>query len=301
MSPASPAELRVGRRTIAISHPDKRLFADPPISKLVLARYYDAVGPAMIPHLRGRPLALQVFPAGIEGKGFFQKSIPAHFPDWIATATVPKRGGSLTQVLAQAPATLVYLAGQNVVTPHTWLSRADRPHEPDRLIIDLDPSPGVRFAEVRAAARAVGARLRDAGLATYAMVTGSRGVHVVSPLRRGHPFTEAHSFARALAEAMVADDPRHLTLEWHRDERGARIYLDVNRIAYAQHAVAPYGVRPRPRAPVAMPIEWEDLADRRLTPDRFTVHSAPDRLAAEGDPWRSIARHARALPASPRR
>ena len=100
------------------------------------------------------------------------------------------------------------------------------------------------------------------GWRPYAMVTGSRGIHVLCPLRRGPDFTEVHRFARALAERMVADDPRNLTLEWHRDERGARIYIDVNRIAYAQHAVAPYAVRPRPGGPVAMPIAWEELSDR---------------------------------------
>ena len=98
------------------------------------------------------------------------------------------------------------------------------------------------------------------------MVTGSRGIHVVCPLRPEHEFTPVHRFTRALAEAMVADAPRRLTLEWHRDERGRRIYLDVNRIAYAQHVVAPYGVRARPRGPVAMPIRWDELSDPRLRP-----------------------------------
>ena len=98
------------------------------------------------------------------------------------------------------------------------------------------------------------------------------------------------------AERMVADDPRHLTLEWHRDERGARIYIDVNRVAYAQHAVAPYAVRPRPGAPVAMPIAWEELSDRALAPDRWTIATAADRLDAEGDAWAGIGRHARRLP-----
>jgi bifunctional non-homologous end joining protein LigD len=292
----SDGTLHVGRRDVQISHPDKRLFADPPITKLELARHYQRVAGAMVPLVRDRPLALQAFPDGIEGKGFFMKSVPKYFPDWIRTATVPKRGGTLTQVLADDPATLVYLAGQNVVTPHVWLSRADEPHTPDRLIIDFDPSPGVRFAEIRAAARDAGQRLRDAGLATYAMVTGSRGIHVVCPLRRGPDFTEVHGFARALAERMVADDPRNLTLEWHRDERGARIYIDVNRVAYAQHAVAPYAVRPRPGAPVAMPIVWEELSDRALAPDRWTIATAADRLDAEGDAWAGIGRHARRLP-----
>jgi bifunctional non-homologous end joining protein LigD len=292
-------ELRIGGHVVAISHPDKALFAAPRLSKLELARYYEQVAPAMLPHLRGRPLALQAFPNGIEDKGFFLKSVPRHFPSWIETAEVPKRGGSLIQVLADNPATLVYLAGQNVVTPHIWLSRADQPQRPDRLILDFDPSPGARFADVRAAAREAGERLRDAGLATYAMLTGSRGIHVVCPLRRGPDFTAAHRFARALADGMVADNPRQLTLEWRRADRGTRIYVDVNRNAYAQHVVAPYGVRPRPRAPVAVPIHWAELSESRLRPDRYTPESAIDRLGAQGDAWRDISRHARGLPSLP--
>jgi len=292
---AGPA-IRVGRRTVEISHPGKALFARPPITKLDLVQHYEQVAEAMLPHLQGRPLALQAFPQGIDGKGFFMKSVPAHFPSWIATAEVPKRGGSLRQVIAQDAATLVYLAGQNVITPHVWLSRVDELRQPDRLILDFDPAPGIGFAEVRAAARAAGERLRAAGLAPYAMVTGSRGVHVVCPLRRGPSFAAVHGFARSLAEQMVATDPRHLTLEWHRSERGPRIYVDVNRINYAQHVVAPYGVRPRPRGPVAMPVQWEELSDRNLRPDRWTVRTAAPRLRDEGDAWKGITRHARKLP-----
>jgi bifunctional non-homologous end joining protein LigD len=288
--------LRVGRRRIEISHPDKALFTDPRATKLDLARYYDAVSEAMLPHLRDRPLALQAYPRGIAAQGFFLKSVPKHFPAWIARVQVAKRGGSLTQVIARDAATLVFLASQNVITPHIWLSRADEPRLPDRLTVDFDPSPGVGFANVRAAARSAGERLRDAGLVAFAMVTGSRGVHVVCPLRRGPSYPDVHAYARALAERMVADDPGHLTLEWHRNERGARIYVDVNRIAYAQHAVAPYGVRARPGAPVAMPIEWDELSDARLKPDRWTIRSATDRLASEGDAWKGIGRRARALP-----
>ena len=280
------------------SHPDKALFTDPEITKRALAEHYENVAEAMLPHVRDRPLALQAFPGGIDGKGFFMKSVPRYFPEWISTVTVPKKGGTLTQAVAGDAATLVYLVGQNVITPHIWLSRADEPRQPDRLIIDFDPSPGVTFAEVRAGARDAGARLRDAGLATFAMVTGSRGIHVVSPLRRGPSFGDVHRFARALAEAMVADDPDHLTLEWHREERGARIYVDVNRINYAQHAVAPYGVRPRPGGPVAMPIAWDELSDGSLA--RTSGPSPPPRTgcASEGDQWKGIARQARKLPSA---
>jgi bifunctional non-homologous end joining protein LigD len=298
MTRAASATIRAGSREIAVSHPDKPLFARPKATKLDLARHYERVAPAMLPHVRDRPLALQAFPGGVDRPGYFMKSVPAHFPDWIARVEVAKKGGALTQVLAQDAATLVYLAAQNVVTPHVWLSRADAPREPDRLILDFDPSPGAGFGAVRAAAREAGARLRDAGLATFAMVTGSRGVHVVCPLRRGPSFGTVHAYARAIAEAMVADDPRRLTLEWRKADRGARIYVDVNRINYAQHAVAPYGVRPRARAPVAMPIHWDELSDARLKPDRWTIRTAADRVASEGDAWHGMARRARGLPAA---
>jgi bifunctional non-homologous end joining protein LigD len=280
-----------------ISHPDKVLFPAAGITKLDLARHYERVAPAMLPYVRDRPLAVQAFPKGIEEHGFFMKAVPDYFPHWIDRVTVPKRGGTVTHVLANDADTLVYLAGQNVVTLHTWLSRADEPRQPDRLIVDFDPSGG-GFADVRAAAREAGERLRDAGLVPYAMVTGSRGIHVLCPLRRGPSFTDVHGYARGLAEQMVSDDPRRLTLEWKKADRGSRIYVDVNRIAYAQHAVAPYGVRAREKAPVAMPIHWEELSERSLRPDRWTLENAGARLDSEGDPWKGMMRRARKLPAA---
>lgn len=293
-------EIRCGRRSIAITHPDKVMFGEAGLTKLDLARHYERVGGLMAPLLRDRPLTFQVFPDGVGAEGYYMKSVPRHFPDWIGRAKVAKRGGSLVQVVGADAATLVYLAGQNMVTPHAWLSRVDRPREPDRLILDFDPSPGAGFATVRAAARAAGERLRDAGLVPFAMVTGSRGIHVVCPLRRGHDFGTVHAWARALAERMVADDPRNLTLEWRRADRGARIFVDVNRINYAQHAVAPYGVRARPTAPVAMPIAWDELGDRTLRPDRWTIGNCEERIAAAGNPWQGFGRRARALPAGGR-
>ncbi len=287
-------ELTIGRRRVRITHADRVVFPEANLTKLDLARHYERVAELMLPYVRDRPLALQAFPEGIEGDGFFMKSVPRYFPSWVKRVTVAKKGGTITHILAQDAATLVYLSGQNVVTVHTWLSRADKPQQPDRLTLDFDPSGG-GFSEVRAAARAAGDRLRDLGLSPYAMTTGSRGVHVVCPLRRGLGFPDVHGFARQLAEQMVADDPRHLTLEWRKADRGTRIYVDVNRIAYAQHAVAPYSVRPRAKAPVAVPLHWEELSDRSLKPDRWTIKNLGPRLK-EGDPWAGMTGHARALP-----
>lgn len=287
--------LKVGRHDVKVTSPDKVLFPKAKLTKRDLARHYERVAPVMLPYVRQRPLALQAFPGGIDGSGFFTKEVPKHFPDWVERVTVPKRGGTVTHALANNAATLVYLAGQNVITPHLWLSKADEPYKPERLIIDFDPSSG-GFADVRAAAREAGERLRDKGLATYAMVTGSRGIHVVCPLRRGPGFGDVHTFARAVAEGMVEDDPKRLTLEYKKVNRGAKIYVDVNRNAYAQHAVAPYGVRAKPRAPVAVPLHWEELSDSKLKPDRWTVKTVGDRIDAEGDPWKGMSRSARALP-----
>ena len=289
--------LKIGRREIRITHADRPVFPEAGLTKLDLAHHYERVARLMLPYVHDRPLALQVYPEGIDHKGFFMKAVPDYFPDWVKRVTLPKKGGTITHALAQDVATLVYLTGQNVVTLHTWLSRRDKPFQPDRLTLDFDPSGG-GFTEVRAAARAAGDRLRDLGLTPYAMTTGSRGIHVVCPLRRGPDFPTVHTFARTLAEKMVADDPRHLTLEWHKAERGKRIYVDVNRIAYAQHAVAPYAVRPRAKAPVATPIHWDELSDRALRPDRWTVKNIGQRLD-DGDPWAGMNRRARVLPEPP--
>ena len=287
--------VRAGRRRIEITHPERVMFPVAGLTKLDLARHYEAVAGVMVPHVRGRPLALQSFPQGAEAAGYFVKDEPRHFPGWIATVPVPKReGGTIHHVVADDAATLVYLAGQNVITLHAWTSRADRLERPDRLVFDLDPATR-RFGEVRAAARTLGDLLRDLGLAPFAMVTGSRGIHVVTPLRRESEFDAVHAFAREVGEVMVRAAPDALTLEFRREKRGERIFVDVGRNAYGQHAVAPYAVRPRPSAPVATPLRWEELDDPRLAPDGWTVPTLGPRLAEVGDPWRGIARHARAL------
>jgi bifunctional non-homologous end joining protein LigD len=236
------------------------------------------------------------YPGGIERDGYLIKTAPKHFPDWVKRATVRKRGGTVTHALANNPETLVYLANQNCITPHIWLSRVDKPEQPDRVIFDLDPHEGGTFADCRAAARDLGELLRDRGLQTFAMVTGSQGLHVVTPIRRGPRFPEVFQWAKALGQELADANPGKLTLEFLKENRGGRIYVDVRRNAYAQHAVAPYSVRPKERAPVAMPIDWDELSDRKLKSQSWTIRTAPERLESEGDPWADMAREARKLP-----
>ncbi|HEY4277118.1 MAG TPA: non-homologous end-joining DNA ligase [Conexibacter sp.] len=286
--------IRAGRRTVEVSRPEKELFPTGE-TKGDLAEYYAEIAPTMLPHVRDRPVALQRFPDGIEHQGFFQKSVAAYYPDWIKTVDVPRHGGRLVQAMLSDAATMVYLAGQACITPHVFLSRADELEQPDRLIFDLDPTD-VAFAEVRRGAQLVGEALRAEGLEPFTMTTGSRGLHVTVPLRRGPDFDAVRGWARELAQQLVERDPRRFTLEARKARREAPILLDIMRNSYAQHAVAPYGVRARAGAAVAMPLHWDELDDPGLAPDRWTIHTARDRIAEHGDAWRGFASHARGLP-----
>ena len=292
------AEIRTGARTVQISKPDKALFPCG-LSKLELARYYDAVAPAMLPHLADRPLNLERYPDGIEGPRIIQQRASDHFPSWIKRVRVGKAGGTVDHVVARDSATLVYLANQAAITLHPWLSRADRLDRPDRVIFDLDPS-GDNVAEVARAARAIGEALRELGLEPWAMTSGSRGYHVLVPLQRRADHDGVRDFARGVAGLAARREPKLFTVEQRKAKRGGRILIDIMRNAYAHTAVAPYAVRPRRGAPVATPLHWEELSDPAMTPERFSVKDVPARLERDGDPWADLARHAQPLSAARR-
>ena len=286
--------------SVDITHPEKVLFPGDGITKADLASYYEDVFEWMLPHIAGRPLSLQRFPDGIGKHGFFHKDVPDYFPGFVRRVELPKADGTVTHAVASDARTLVYLVGQNTITPHVLLSRADRLWQPDRLVFDLDP-PGDDFAAVRRAARWTGDLLREIGLAPFAQVTGSRGIHVWVPLRRRAHFDDVKAFAREAAAVLAARHPDELTVEFRKAKRGGRILVDVMRNAYAQTAVPPYAVRPRPGAPVATPLEWEELSSSKLRPDGWTVETVLGRLASKGDPWADIQSSARGLSRPARR
>ncbi len=289
----SAERIRVGRRTIPLTHPDKVYFPGrPSITKRQLADYYAAVAPRMIPLAKNRPVMLQRFPNGIGAGGFFQKDASAWFPDWIARIAVPKAGGTVTHVLLNDAATLVYLAGQGCITPHVWLSRADKLQFPDRLIFDLDPPKG--FAQAREAARLTHHLLDELGLASVLMTTGSRGLHVIVPLDRANDFDMVRSFAWEVANVLARRHPDDLTLETRIAKRQGRLFLDTTRNAYAQTGVAPFAVRARPGAPVATPLAWDELDDRKLDSETFRLSNLMRRIEAP-DPWRSVMRRKQSL------
>lgn len=298
-------EVTVDGHTFALSNPGKVLFpADGhharAVTKADLVEYYRRVAGVMLPHVQGRPVMLSRYPEGIGGHGFYQKEASEHFPAWVRRIELPKEGGTVNHVVTDDAATLAYLAGQASITPHTWLSRADRPNHPDRLVIDLDPS-GRDFAVVRSAARLVRDLLDEVGLVPFVQTTGSRGLHVVAPLDRSADFDEARALAHGLAVVAAAHDPDHLTVEQRKAKRGSRLFLDVARNGYAQTAVPPYAVRPVPGAAVATPLDWREVGDGRLGPQRYNVHNLFRRLGRRDDPWADIDRHARPIADSRRR
>lgn len=280
---------------VQITHPDRVLFPADHVTKGDLVDYYGQVATAMLRHLRGRPLTVERFPRGIDEPGFVQQDFTESLPEWMSSAEVEKEGGgTVVHALAENRDALLWLANQNCITLHTWQARQGRLHHPDRLVFDLDPSDS-DFAAVRAAARAIADVLEDLGLVSYVQTTGSRGLHVVVPLRGDTDFDTTRQFVRDVAEVVAADDPTHRTVAVRKDQRGGRVYLDVMRNAYGQTAVAPYSVRARRGAPVATPLQWDELNNSSLHPDGFTIRDIPKRLAAQHDPWADMARHARSM------
>jgi bifunctional non-homologous end joining protein LigD len=281
--------LQVGGRTVQVSSTDRVLFPDAGVTKGDLVGYYRELAEVMVPHLRDRPVNLQRFPNGIEAPGFFQQDASDYFPDWVRRATVPRlgRGGTVDHVVCDDAATLVYLANQGTVTFHPWTSRVDHLDSPDLVIFDLDPDPGQGLDVVRAAARAVRRALEEAGLVPFVQTSGSRGFHVVGPLRPGAAVEDVKAFADDLARLVAARDPGRLTVEQRKAKREGRLFLDTGRNGYAQTAVAPYSVRARPGAPVATPIDWDELG--RVEPRAYRLGNVRRRLARKPDPWAGMA------------
>lgn len=286
-------------RAVRLTHPDREIWPGDGITKRELYDYFGAIAEVMLPHVRERPVSMQRFRGSVEDGGFFMKEVPKGAPDWVATVEVPKRThppGVVHHVLANDRETLQWLAQQGCVTPHVFTERADRLDRPDRLVVDLDPSHE-DFAAVRRAAQVVGDGFRAAGLEPFAMVTGSRGIHVVAPLKRTRTTEDVYAWIRAFAAELAARNDAELTTEFHKDRRDDRIYLDVARNGVAQTVVPPYAPRPRPHAPVATPLRWEELDDDALRPDAWTLRTIGSRLdELGGDPWKDINKSAAALP-----
>lgn len=289
-------KITVDNQTIHLSNLEKVLFPGEGITKGDLIDYYQRMAEVMLPHMAGRPISMQRFPDGIAEEGFYQKEAPAYFPEWIdrVQVWVREEESQQPQVLCNNAATLVYLANQACITPHVWLSRQDRLEYPDRLIFDLDP-PNDAFEPVRNAALALREALRAQGLVSFVMTTGSRGLHVVVPIARESTFDNVRGVAHRLVEQLARRAPDRLTVEMAKADRQGRLFLDYLRNAYGQTTVAPYAIRAKPGAPIATPLDWEELGDTSLHSQSYTLKNIFRRLGQKADPWRDIREQAQSL------
>lgn len=282
-----------GGHQVELSNTDKVFFPDAGITKGDLLEYYERIADTMLPHIRERPLTLNRFPDGIGEDGFFQQARGDYFPHWLDSLDVDHGSstGHVQHMLANHQASLVYLANQGTVTFHSWLSKTGHLTLPDQVIFDLDP-PGDDFEPVRQAARLVAEGMRQCGLTPFVKTTGSRGLHVVAPLKPEAEFEQVRSLARKLAQALSDAYPDQLTTEQRKQKRRGRLYLDIMRNTFGQTAVTPYSVRAKPHAPIATPLEWGELDDHKLGPQRFTLANIFRRMGQRQDPWHDMHRKA---------
>jgi bifunctional non-homologous end joining protein LigD len=277
-----------------ITHPEKVLFPDDGITKGDLAAYYEAIAPVMLPHLRGRPVTMERYPAGINKKGFWQKDVSKGFPEWLKRVEVPKKDGVVRHPVVNDTRSLLWVTNQNTITQHVWTSRTPSLEYPDILVFDLDPSADDP-ASVRAAAIGLRDLLAELTLPSWIKTSGSKGFHIVVPLDGQTKMGQVERFANGVGKLFVSHAPDHLTQEFSKADRRGRIYVDTGRNGYSATFAAAYAVRAKSGAPVSAPCTWEEVARGEVSPRTFTLRNMPDRVAALGDVWADMRRRGRSL------
>jgi bifunctional non-homologous end joining protein LigD len=267
-----------------ITHPEKVLFPDDGITKGELASYYEAIAPLMLPHICGRPITMERYHRGIGSAGFIQKDVSKGFPAWLERVEVPKKGGTVHHPLACDTQSLLWLANQNSITPHVWISRVPELDHPDICVFDLDPSED-RPDDLRRVTLMLRDVLLELGLKSWVKTSGSKGFHIIVPLDRQDGYGEVAGFAHRVGSLMVRRDPDRLTQEFSKADRGSRILVDTGRNGYSATFAAAYAVRAKPHAPVSAPCTWDEVESGVATPQTFTLRTMAKRVAKVGDLW----------------
>lgn len=286
--------IKINNRTISLSNLNKIWFPRSKITKGQIVTYYAQIAKYQIALVKNHLFTMQRYPDGIKGEAFYQKNANDYFPSWIKTKSVTKNeGGTVNYVIATNEQTIVYLVNQATLTLHYWLSKQTNLHVPDRIIFDLDPSVN-NFKRVKAAALLIKKICEDLKLPCYAMTTGSRGIHIYIPLKPGHTFEQVDIVTSFIARKMIEKQPKEFTLEVRKEKRGTKIFIDTLRNRYNATAVVPYSVRAYEKAPVAMPIWWDEI-NAKLTAQTFTIDNAYEHLKKVGNPWKSMSKKAVSL------
>jgi bifunctional non-homologous end joining protein LigD len=226
--------------------------------------------------------------------GFFQKDVSKGFPDWLERAEVPKKGGTVHHPLICDTRSLLWLANQNSITPHVWISRMPDLYQPDICVFDLDPLED-RPVVLRAAALGLRDLLQELGLKSWVKTSGSKGFHIVVPLDRKAGYGDVASFAHVVGRLLVSRDPDHLTQEFSKADRGGRILVDTGRNAYSATFAAAYAVRAKPGAPVSAPCTWEEVECGSAGPQTFTLRTMVERITEVGDLWSEMLEQGQSL------
>lgn len=294
---------KVGGRRLRVTNLDKVIFPaageEASVTKRELIAYYAQVAPYLLPYLADRPVNAHRYPDGVDRPGFWHKEVPGHAPDWLTRWHNPEAGPDETQnyaVLDSLPS-LVWMANFAGIELHPWTSSLRDVHQPTWALIDIDPGTRTGFAEVLVLARLFRTALEHLDVSGRPKVTGRRGIQIWVPVRPGYDFDSTRKWVETVSRVVGRTVPDLVSWEWYRDRRSGLARLDYTQNAINKTLVAPFSARPRPGAPVSVPIEWAELDDPELRPDRWTVRTVLDRLRAVGDPLGALIGEHQDLPA----
>jgi DNA ligase D len=282
MADSPYVELKVGKRTVKVTNPDKIFFRKRKETKLDLVQYYLAVGDGIVRALYERPTQLKRHPDGAEGEAIYQKRVPQHRPDWIETATVTFPSGRTADELCVTElAQVAWAANLGTLDFHPWPSRRKDVEHPDELRIDIDPQPGTTFKQAKQVAAIVQETLDELAFPGWPKTSGNRGIHIACRIEPKWGFPEVRRCALAFAREIERRAPKLVTTAWWKEERGKRVFIDYNQNARDRTIASAYSVRARPDATVSAPFRWDEL-DGLVTED-FTMATMPARFAELGD------------------
>ncbi len=286
---AERTDKRVAPKKVDVSRPEKLFWKEEGITKGDLIGYYRAVAPALLPYLRGRPLVLDRYPDGYQGKSFFQKNAPSFAPAWVRTEPVwsDDEGNETRYFVCDDVDTLTYLVNSGAIPLHIWSSRLGSLQAPDWSILDLD-AKDADFAKVVATARAIHRLCIDIGLPAYPKTSGATGMHVLIPLGGQCTHDQSKQLAFLLAQLVSQSLPEVASVARSPSRREGRVYIDAIQNGHGKLLVSPFSVRPRPGAPVSTPLRWREVTGK-LDPEKFTLRTVPARLARQrSDPWAGL-------------
>ncbi|GHV00775.1 DNA polymerase domain-containing protein [Clostridia bacterium] len=279
-------EIYVDNHTIPLKHLEKFYFPDEGITKADILDYYITAAPYLLPHIENKPFSMIHFPHGLGGgqKSFYQKQRPGDAPEWLRSVELPSGNerGAVDWCLVNDTASVLYMVNRGVPEMHTWFSRLPDLGRPDLAVLDLDPSEGSDFNDVKKIALFFQKILEELRLKAFPKLSGGSGLHIYIPIEP-RPFPEVQRFLLSLCEIVIKEYPALATTERLTAKRGTRIYLDAIQNARGKTIAAPYSVRVKPGAPVAVPLHWDELKSRALKPATYTLNNGKARLESEGD------------------